>query len=286
MAVASADGRPPQRLANLSPVEAAALVAAGFAIGAYATAIGAGGGFLIAPLLLVHYADAEPTAVTSASLSVVAVSSGVSTVMGARRRRIDYPVAGALAAAAVPGALIGASLTGFVPQQVFTGGIAVMLLLLAAYLAWKPRAAFVDPVRRGWRRRFRDGEGDVYGYRVPLLRSLGTTLAAALVAALAGIGGGVLYVPLATRVMRMPHPLAVPTAHVVIATLAVVVAGFHFAAGHMDEPMRDVVWLVAGVVLANPIGQRLNRRLGEGALTRALAAGLLIASLRTAWGVA
>ena len=286
MAVASADGRPQRRLTSLSPVEAAALVVAGFAIGAYATAIGAGGGFLFAPLLLLRYADAEPAAITSASLSVVAVSSGLSAVMGARRRRIDYPVAGALAAAAVPGALIGASLTGFLPRQLFTGGIAVMLLLLAGYLGWRPRAAFVDPVRRGWRRRFRDGEGDVYGYRIPLLRSAVTTLVAAFVAALAGIGGGVLYVPLATRVMRMPHPLAVPAAHIVIATLAVVVAAFHFAAGHMDEPMRDVVWLVAGVVIANPVGQRLNRRLGEGTLTRALAAGLLLVSLRTAWGVA
>ena len=270
----------------MSPVEAAALIAAGFVIGAYAAAIGAGGGFLIAPLLLARYSDAEPTAITSASLSVVAVSSGLSAIMGARRRRIDYPVAGALAAAAVPGSLIGASLTGFLPRQVFTGGIAVMLLLLAVYLAWKPRAAFVDPVRRGWRRRFRDGEGDLYGYRIPLLRSLLTTLVAALVAALAGIGGGVLYVPLATRVMRMPHPLAVPAAHIVIATLAIVVTGFHFAAGQIDEPMRDVVWLVVGVVLANPVGQRLNHRLGEGALTRALAAGLLIISLRIAWGVA
>jgi hypothetical protein len=38
------------------------------------------------------------------------------------------------------------------------------------------------------------------------------------------------------------------------------------------------------VLLGNPGGLWLNHRLGEGPLTRALAAGLLLISLRTAWG--
>ena len=45
------------------------LVLAGFLIGGYAISIGAGGGFLIAPLLLIRYPDAEPEVMKATSLA-------------------------------------------------------------------------------------------------------------------------------------------------------------------------------------------------------------------------
>lgn len=268
----------------MSPLEAAALVAAGLAIGVYATAIGAGGGFLFAPLLLVRHPAAEPEFITAASLSVVAVSSLLSSVAVARQRRVDYPVVGVLALAAAPGALLGAAGTALLPREVFALGVSVLLLLLAVFLAWRPVPAMVDPVTRGWRRTLTDRDGNRYAYRMPLLRGIVPTAAAGALAGLAGIGGGVMYVPLATRVLRMPHALAVPAAHLVIGAIALTVVTFHMLAGHAAEPMRDVAWLALGVAVANPFGQRLNRRLGQGPLTRLLAVGLLLVSLRTAWG--
>lgn len=255
------------------------------AIGAYATAIGAGGGFLLTPLLLVLYPDSAPEFVTTASLSVVAVSSGLSSVVAARRGSLDRPMAALLAAIAVPGALLGASGTQLVPRDVFAAGVAGLLLVLAVYLIWRPAASLVDPVARGWRREVRDREGDTFVYRVPVGRGVVATAGTSLVAGLAGIGGGVFFVPLETRVMRIPHTLAVPVAHIVITTVAVTVVAFHLAAGDTGEPLRAVPWLTAGMLAANPAGQRLHRRLGEGPLTRLLAAGLLVVSVRTAWGV-
>jgi uncharacterized membrane protein YfcA len=259
-------------------------VLVGAAVGAYAAAIGAGGGFLITPLLLLRYTDADPVEVTAASLTVVALSAGVSSVVAARARRIDYPVTAMLAASTVPAALLGAALTGFVPRHVFALGISMLLLALAVYLIWQPRALFVNPLRRGWRREIEDGRGDRYVYRVPVERAVLGASAAAFVSAISGIGGGPFHVPVATRVARMPHRLAVPAVQVIIFTLSVVVVAYHLAAGHIGPPMADVPWLGIGVVAGNPAGQWLNRRLGEGPLTRALAAGLLLIGLRTAWG--
>ncbi len=45
--------------------------------------------------------------------------------------------------------------------------------------------------------------------------------------------------------------------------------------------MQDVPALAVGVLAANPLGRLAQRRLGEGALLRALAAGLLLVSLST-----
>ena len=270
----------------MSPAEAAALFGLGLIVGSYATAIGAGGGFLITPFLLIRYPDALPAEITSASLAVVAVSSGVSTAVMAHARRVDWPVAGLLALASIPGALLGAVLIGFVPRELFTIGIAVLLLLLAVYLAWRPRARFVDPLPHGWQREFTDGHGDTYLYRVPPVRSGFASGVAAFIASIAGIGGGPFYVPIATRVVRMPHPLAVPAAHVAIASLATVVVLYHALAGNFGEPLADAIWIGAGVIAGNPLGQRLNRRLGEGPLTRLFAAGLLLIAVRAAWSLA
>ena len=268
----------------MSGVEPLGLVSVGLAIGAYATAIGAGGGFIITPLLLARYAEAAPAEITAASLLVVAVSSGLSTTLMGRARRIDWPVAALLAASAVPGALLGGMLIGFVPRSLFAWTISALLSVLAVYLIWRPRATYLEPFRRGWLREFRDGRGDVFLYTIPSLRGALASGLTAFVASIAGIGGGPFYVPLATRVLRIPHPLAVPAAHLAIATLAVTVVLYHAFAGNFGEPLRDVVWIGAGVIAGNPLGQRLNRRFGEGLLTRLFAAGLFAVAARTAWG--
>ena len=50
----------------MSPVEFLALIGAGAAIGLYATVVGAGGGFLLTPLLLLRHEDALPAEITMA----------------------------------------------------------------------------------------------------------------------------------------------------------------------------------------------------------------------------
>lgn len=268
----------------MDPLEAAALIAAGLAIGIYATAIGVGGGFLFTPLLLARHPDVPPEFVTTASLGIVAISSGLSTLFVARERRIDYPVVGLLAGVAIPGAIVGAAGTALVPRDVFAIGVSVLLLVIAAYLAWQPRATIATTIVKGWSRRVADREGNVFVYRFPPWRSVAPIVAASALSALAGIGGGIMYVPLTTRVMRMPHALAVPAAHVVIVTLATTVVAVHLAAGDIGEPLRDLPWLAVGVLLGNPIGRRVLQRMGEGPLMRLLAVGLLLVSARTAWG--
>ena len=56
------------------------LVAIAFAIGAYAGAIGAGGGFLLAPALLLRH----PAAITTATLTVVLAASAKAALAGLR----------------------------------------------------------------------------------------------------------------------------------------------------------------------------------------------------------
>ncbi len=264
--------------------EALLLVVAGVIIGAYSISIGAGGGFLIAPLLLLRYPDAEPEAVTTASLTAVVITSLASSAIVIPERRVDIPVALWIAAIAVPAGILGALGTVALPRVAFALGFALLLVALALYIILEPTTPEPPADARGVDRHLEDRDGHRFDYRIPVRRSIAPNAAMAFLSALAGIGGGPIGVPVMTRIMRIPHAIAVPTIQVKTAIYSAAVVLFHLALGDAGDPMADVPFLGLGVIIANPFGQRLRRRLGEGPLMRALAFGLFIVAARTAFG--
>jgi uncharacterized membrane protein YfcA len=93
------------------------LIPVGFVIGAYGTLIGAGGGFVLVPLLLLLYPEDTPDTITSISLALVFFNALSGSIAYARKKRIDY-YSGLLFAAAA-GAVLGALTT------VFPGAISI-----------------------------------------------------------------------------------------------------------------------------------------------------------------
>src|SRR5690606_1918116 len=121
-------------------------------------------------------------------------------------------------------------------------------------------------------------------YRIPLWESAAPAAGTSFLSSMAGIGGGPIGIPMMTRVMRIPHAIAVPSMHFLITFQSASVIALHLWAGNHGEPMRDVPWLALGVLAAAPAGRWLRRTLGEGILMRALALGLFVVAARTAWG--
>ena len=263
-------------------VEFLALVGLGLAIGVYATAIGAGGGFLFTPVLLARHGEAEPAEIALASMCLVVALSGLATFRLARAGRIDYHAVGMAAAIAVPAGLLGAAGTAQLPREVFAAGFAVLLASLGLYLIWRP-AGNAGPVgQRGWRRMMQDSYGQLWLYWIPIRRSFAAIGVTAAVTALAGIGGGLLFGLLAVRVMRMPVWLAIPASHAIVVCIAVAVAVFHTATQQFGDPLEDVPPLMLGALLANPLGLRITERVGESSLARLLALGMFAVAARVA----
>ncbi len=258
------------------------LLGVGFVIGVYAGSVGAGGGFLFAPLLLFRYPEAPPEQITTATLAGVAVANAATALYAWLHRRVDRALSGALVAAALPAALLGAAATSLVPRAAFAIAFGLLLILTGGYLVLRPVAHRITPLHGGWRRELHSRAGLSFVYRVPLPRSLAAAAAAAGVSTLVGLGGGLFYTPLAVRVMRIPLAVAVPTAHVLITAVASAALALHLLAGHAGDPLRDMPPLVLGMIAAVPVARRLHDRLGEGPLTRALAAGIFLVGLQTA----
>ncbi len=97
------------------------LVPLGFVVGAYGTLIGAGGGFILAPILALLYPADSPELLTSISLAVVFFNALSGSAAYARMGRIDYRSGGVFAMATIPGAILGALVTSFLPRRLFDG---------------------------------------------------------------------------------------------------------------------------------------------------------------------
>src|SRR6266542_2505265 len=103
-------------------------------IGMLGSMTGAGGGFLLVPVLLVLY-PAEPVSVlTSISLAVVAVNAASGSAAFARFRLINYRAGLTLAAAGVPTSVLGVWATRLLPRSTFDTVFGLLLTAFGLYL--------------------------------------------------------------------------------------------------------------------------------------------------------
>jgi uncharacterized membrane protein YfcA len=116
------------------------LIAVGFGVGAYGTLIGAGGGFVLMPLLLLSYPKESPDVLTSISLAVVFFNALSGSEAYGLMKRIDYRSGLMFAAATVPGAVLGALNTSYVPRHLFDAIFSVLMIAGATFLAIQPSA--------------------------------------------------------------------------------------------------------------------------------------------------
>src|SRR5262249_36259749 len=106
----------------------------GVLIGAFGTLIGAGGGFVLTPILLLVYPHESPDIITSISLAVVFFNAFSGSAAYARMRRIDYRSGVLFALATIPGAVIGALTTTYMPRRAFDLVFGLCMLLAALFL--------------------------------------------------------------------------------------------------------------------------------------------------------
>jgi uncharacterized membrane protein YfcA len=134
------------------------LFAIGFGVGAFGSLIGAGGGFILTPLLLLYPQDSAQT-LTAISLAAVFFNAASGSVAYAHRRRIDYRSGTVFALATLPGAVGGALVVGSVSRHLFDAIMGAVLALLALWLIAGERWPLRPPTRHPERRQLVDRDG-------------------------------------------------------------------------------------------------------------------------------
>ncbi|HEY6030733.1 MAG TPA: sulfite exporter TauE/SafE family protein [Gaiellaceae bacterium] len=267
---------------RFSTETAVLLVLIGFGVGAFGTLIGAGGGFILTPILLLLYPHDSAQTLTAISLAAVFFNAASGTAAYARQRRVDYRSGALFALATLPGAVGGALVVGVVSRHVFDGIMGGVLGFLALWLLVGERWPLPPPRRHLEPRELVDRAGDTYAYAVPMRRGALYSLGVGFLSSFLGIGGGVIHVPLLVRALGFPTHIATATSHFVLAIMAGTGTVTHivlgsFAHGH---GFRRAAVLSLGVVAGAQLGAHVSLRLRGTVIQWLLGAALLVLAAR------
>jgi uncharacterized protein len=250
----------------------AILFGLGLGIGALGTLIGAGGGWMIVPILLLGYGFAPQQAVGT-SLAVVFLNALSGSIAYMVQRRVLYTMGVAFAAATIPGALLGVWLVQYLDSKWFSVLFGVFLLCIAAFLHRGQQLL----VRRSAVRSVT--EADLRSLRSPVMR-LGMVLSAlvGILSSVFGVGGGIVHVPFLIVVLGVPVHAATATSHFVLAITSLTGCLTFLSQGQVD--LSVAASMGAGVLIGAQGGALLSRRMRSEPIRRILAIALAIFATR------
>lgn len=252
------------------------LIPLGFIVGAYATVIGAGGGFLLAPVLLLLYPRENPETIASISLAVVFFNSLSGSIAYARAKRIDYKSGLFFSAAAIPGAIFGALTTSLIARGVFDLVFGIVMIAASAFLFYRPKSKRQTP----WDHQLHHLNDKTETARPDSALSynpvigIGVCFLIGYVTSLLGVGGGFIEVPAMVYLLNFPVHIATATSQFIVMIMALAGSATHIAAGLFHHGVRRTLGLALGVILGAQLGARLSARVRGDLIIRSLAIGL------------
>ena len=267
------------------------LLPLGLLIGAFGTLIGAGGGFVLVPILLLVYPNEKTELITGISLAVVFFNALSGSLAYARMKRVDYKSGILFSIATIPGAILGALSTAYVPRGVFDLLFGVLMIVAAIYLwtsggeesavrSYRKGDSDSDPRRRRMLRDLTDAEGVRYHYAYNPVTGVLLSLVVGFISSLLGVGGGFIHVPILTRLLDFPVHIATATSHFVLAIMSLTGTLVHVAQGVFVRGLRRTALLAIGVLIGAQAGAWMSNRVGGKMIIRGLAVALAFVGVR------
>jgi uncharacterized membrane protein YfcA len=178
-------------------IEAFLVFVLGFAIGVPSSMVGLGGGIMIVPALIILF---QVPAQNAIAISLVAIlGTTVSSTIGyIRHKQVDYKLGLLYDILDVPGIVLGAYITTFLPENILVGICGAFILFITIILIRskrKPESPISIPGESGTREWIRNGidhkgRAITYALSNPLL-SLTSSFVGGIITGLAGLGGGI-----------------------------------------------------------------------------------------------
>ncbi len=262
------------------------LILAGFLIGTVGTLIGAGGGFILVPLLILFRPELSPESITAISIAVVACNAISGSAAYMVNRRVDYKAGIIFAICTIPGSILGVMTTKIIPRDVFDILFGIILFVLAVFLFFKGgKKPEGQPaiVHKGWiKTELTDRGGAKYVYSYDVRKGSVLSVFVGYFSPLLGIGGGIIHVPAMVEWLRFPVHIATATSHFILAIMATVSVIVHFYDGTYDDPKvyMTVLGLAIGIIPGAQLGAYLSGQLKGKIIIRALSVSLMLVGIR------
>ncbi len=256
-------------------------------IGIFGTLIGAGGGFVLVPMLILAYPELSAESITAISMAIVAANAISGSVAYSRSGRIDFKAGLLFALFTIPGSILGVLTTQFIPRHLFNILFGILLVALSVYLFFrhnepnKPIA--VDKEQTRWKHRVLvDTAGTKYSYTYNQTRGIIISIVVGYLSPVLGIGGGIMHVPALVQWLQFPVFIATATSHFILAIMATVSVIVHAIKGSYTDPkiLHMVIGLTIGVIPGAQIGAWLSHKIKGHTIIRVLAICLGVVGIR------
>jgi hypothetical protein len=234
----------------------------GFGTGAYGILVGAGGGFILGPALLIFF-DLEPKVVAGTALAAVSINSVTAAITHRRMGFVDVRSGLLFAGAAIPGSVIAPFVLSSVGGSTFRLLFGLLLIGLAALMIFRPDVSERAEEDEGpptssmtGRREITTGSGEVFRYQFNEFLATLFNLVLGFLSSFFGTGGGFLRMPVLVYVFHFPVRVAVATSVFALAFYTTAGAVTHASIGHVDW-YPTLVWAGLGLVAGGQVGARL-----------------------------
>jgi len=260
------------------------LIPLGFLVGTFGTLIGAGGGFILVPLLLLLYPDKSPETITSISLAVVFFNSLSGSYAYAKMKRIDYKSGVIFAIATIPGSILGSFTTSYMPRQLFNGIFGALLIILSVFLFIRPNNKNKDlgtmDNKSYWTRSFVDIEGITHTFSFNPVIGIVLSIFVGYFSSLFGIGGGIIHVPALVQLLNFPVHIATATSQFILVVMSLSGSFVHLFTGVLSPGIYQTLSLSVGVIFGAQLGAKLSKYLKGSYIIRSLAFALGLVGIK------
>ena len=276
------------------------LLIIGFLTGVYGVMVGAGGGFILVPILVLFW-GIDPSTAAGTSLALVAINSWSGSYGYRKIKLIDYRSGFLFAIAALPGSIFAPIILGHVDSSAFKALFGLLLLLLCFQIVFRTFKLKSNRDNQGplyiedtlqqsqkihpkWMlftitRRNIDTQSDVkYSYKFNESLAIIFNFLLGFISSFFGTGGGFIRTPVLVTVFNFPIQVAVATSIFALSIYSFVGAVTHGIMGNIDVSL--FVWTGFGLVVGGQVGVKVVSKISGAWILRSLLIVLLVLSIQ------
>lgn len=237
--------------------------------GGYGTIIGAGGGFIFVPALLILL-DIQPVFAAASGLVIVFINTLSGTFGYAKQKIIDYTIGKYIIIGALPSSILGAFLLQYIDSssKIFYWSFASLLLSFGIILFYKNSSL----------NRKKDESKHTFSLSMKPQWLITLGLVMGLISSFLGIGGGWLLVPILVYLFGVPIHQATATSIFSLSIYSFIGVITHILYNNVNWSI--VFWGGIGVILGAQVGVIIARKLSERTILKMLSIVLCIVGFR------
>ena len=277
---------------DLTLIEIIIFLIIGIIATSYGILVGAGGGFIIGPVLILLF-DWPTKMAVGTSLVCVSVASISGAISYLRLRIVDIRSALLFGIAAMPGAILAVIGLEIIESSIFYLLFSLLLILTGIYIFWSPLKSeqknvnnteleaenFKKP-RVYWRvyRNINPVTGEKYSFNFiePLAILLNTTFG--FISSFFGIGGGPIRTPSLVYFFNFPIKVATATSVATMSIYTIFGSITHGISGNVE--IIKVIPLGVGAIIGSQIGVMFSKKLKGKLLLRLLSIAMIVIAIQ------